>query len=376
MGLPVDIEFACDGKDFYILQCRPQSHSDDSGGARIPTDVPPERVLFTANKYVTNGRVPDITHIVYVDPKKYGELPERSDMLAVGRAVSRLNQLLPKQQFILMGPGRWGSRGDIKLGVSVSYSDINNASVLIEIARKNNNYTPDLSFGTHFFQDLVEAQIRYLPLYPDDPDAIFNERFFKESPNLLPILVPEFAHMADIVKLIDVPQAADGRVLQVLMDADHDQAMGLLALPGGSGSFGSGEARRSKPERTTESYWRWRYRMAEQIASERAPARFGVKAFYLLGSTKNATAGPGSDINILVHFIGSAEQRDALSNWLDGWSRCLSEINFAQTGYQSAGLLDVHIITDEDIVKGDSYAQKINAVTDAVKELPLGTPRK
>ncbi|MFZ1684074.1 MAG: PEP/pyruvate-binding domain-containing protein, partial [Candidatus Zixiibacteriota bacterium] len=166
LGLPVDIEFACDGKDFYILQCRPQSHSDDSGGARIPTDVPPERILFTANKYVTNGRVPDITHIVYVDPKKYGQLPERSDMLAVGRAVSRLNQVLPKQQFILMGPGRWGSRGDIKLGVSVSYSDINNASVLIEIARKNNNYTPDLSFGTHFFQDLVEAQIRYLPLYP------------------------------------------------------------------------------------------------------------------------------------------------------------------------------------------------------------------
>jgi hypothetical protein len=38
--------------------------------------------------------------------------------------------------------------------------------MLIEIARRTGSYVPDLSFGTHFFQDLVEAQIRYLPLYP------------------------------------------------------------------------------------------------------------------------------------------------------------------------------------------------------------------
>lgn len=76
-----------------------------------------------------------------------------------------------------MGPGRWGSRGDIKLGVNVTYSDINNTSMLIEIAKQMGNYTPDLSFGTHFFQDLVEASIRYLPLYPDAEDVIFNEPF-------------------------------------------------------------------------------------------------------------------------------------------------------------------------------------------------------
>ena len=68
-----------------------------------------------------------------------------------------------------MGPGRWGSRGDIKLGVRVTYSDINNAAMIIEVARKKGNYVPDVSFGTHFFQDLVESGIRYLPLYPDDP---------------------------------------------------------------------------------------------------------------------------------------------------------------------------------------------------------------
>ena len=166
LGTPVDIEFAHDGTNFYLLQCRPQSYSQESAPAPIPKDVSPDRMVFTANRYVSNGRVRDITHIVYVDPLKYGDLPNRDDLVAVGRAVGKLNKLLPKRQFVLMGPGRWGSRGDIKLGVSVTYSEINNTAVLIEIARKKGNYSPDLSFGTHFFQDLVEGQIRYLPLFP------------------------------------------------------------------------------------------------------------------------------------------------------------------------------------------------------------------
>ena len=182
LGTPVDIEFAHDGTNFYLLQCRPQSYSQESGPAPIPKDVPADRVIFTANRYISNGRVRDITHIVYVDPLKYGDLPSRDDLVAVGRAVGKLNKLLPKRQFVLMGPGRWGSRGDIKLGVSVTYSEINNTAALIEIARKKGNYSPDLSFGTHFFQDLVEGQIRYLPLFPDDEGIIFNERFLNVGP--------------------------------------------------------------------------------------------------------------------------------------------------------------------------------------------------
>ena len=129
--------------------------------------------------------MPDITHIVYVDPEKYDAISEHTSLTAVGRAVGRLNKLLPKRKFILMGPGRWGSRGDIKLGVSVTYSDINNCAALIEIARKKGNYTPDLSFGTHFFQDLVEARIYPLAVFLDDEEAFFNREFFYETPNRL-----------------------------------------------------------------------------------------------------------------------------------------------------------------------------------------------
>jgi hypothetical protein len=150
--------------------------------------------------YITNGIVSDISHIVYVDPYKYNELTRQQDLAAVGRVVSRLNKILPRRQFILMGPGRWGSRGDIRLGVSVTYSDINNTAMLIEIACKQGDYTPDPSFGTHFFQDLVEASIRYLPLYPDDREIIFNEQFLTNANNILLELLPDSGDLVDVVR--------------------------------------------------------------------------------------------------------------------------------------------------------------------------------
>jgi pyruvate,water dikinase len=231
LGYPVDIEFAHDGVNFYLLQCRSQSHSEDSIPAIIPKDSPRQKVLFTANRFVSNGSLTDLTHIVYVDPLRYASLARQDEMVAVGRAVGVLNQHLPKRHFILMGPGRWGSRGDIRLGVSVTYSDINNAAMLIEIARKHKDFVPEPSFGTHFFQDLVESSIRYLPLYPDEPGVLFNEEFLTGQTNLLPQLAPDFARLADVMHVIDVPAATGGEVLQVLMNADSEKAIGLLGAP-------------------------------------------------------------------------------------------------------------------------------------------------
>ena len=114
--------------------------------------------------------------------------------------------------------------------------------------------------------------------------------------------------------------------------------------------------------------------MAERIAGELDGHRFGVKGFYVFGSTKNATAGPGSDLDVIVHFSGQQQQRDELALWLDGWSLCLAEMNYLRTGYKSTGLLDVHWITDEDIAKRTSFAVKIDAVTDAARPLPLRPP--
>ncbi len=121
-----------------------------------------------------------------------------------------------------------------------------------------------------------------------------------------------------------------------------------------------------------EDHWRWRLGMAERIAGELDPERFGVEALYVFGSVKNATAGPGSDIDLLFHFRGNPKQGEDLEHWLNGWSLCLDELNYLRTGCRSEGLLDVHIITDEDICKRSSFAVKIGAVTDAARKLPIG----
>jgi hypothetical protein len=370
LGHPVDLEFASDGREFHLLQCRPQSFSAEETPAVIPADLPPDRVLFAVNRFVSNGRVPDLTHVVYVDPERYAELPDLADLKEVGRIIGRLNKLLPKRQFVLIGPGRWGSRGDVRLGVSVTYSDINNTSLLMEVAARRGNYVPEVSFGTHFFQDLVESDIRYIPVFPDERGQSFNETLLKGMPNILADILPDVAGLSDVVRVVDVPKSTGGLVLRVLMNGDLEEAVGYLAPPAALAQPVGNERRR---DGGPEDHWRWRLRMVEQIAASLDPQRFGVRGLYVFGSTKNATAGPASDIDLLVHFDGSAEQRRGLEQWLEGWSLCLSEMNFLRTGCPTHGLLDVHLVTDEDIAAKTSYASKIGAITDAARPLPVGS---
>ena len=84
---PVDIEFASDGKDFYLLQCRPQSYLEGCEPTPVPKDIPKDKILFFGNRFVSNGRVPDITHIIYVNPQKYDEL--KDEAISAGRRTGR-----------------------------------------------------------------------------------------------------------------------------------------------------------------------------------------------------------------------------------------------------------------------------------------------
>ncbi len=230
IGVPVDVEFAYadDIQVPYLLQCRPQSYSGEIGEVVVPDDVPEEDIVFTAGKYITSGICEGIEFVVYVDPVEYDRLESLEELIEVGHVVGRLNKVLPQRKFILIGPGRWGSRGDIKLGVKVGYADINNTAMLIEVARMKKGYMPDLSFGTHFFQDLVEAGIIYLPLYPDEPGIIFNEDFFMKSRNRLCKLVPGAKHLAKQIKVVQVSMESDGASLSVVMDGNTDSAIGYL----------------------------------------------------------------------------------------------------------------------------------------------------
>jgi hypothetical protein len=186
-------------------------------------------------------------------------------------------------------------------------------------------------------------------------------------------LLPDCAALADTIRVIDVPRSTGGQTLQVLMNGESDEALALLtfAKPEPAEVISSTPPAFDVLPRPEDSHWQWRLRMIERLASLLDPERFGVRALYLFGSTKNATAGPKSDIDLLIHFRGSEEQLEQLILWLEGWSLCLAEINYSRTGCQSEGLIDYHILTDDDIAKKSSYAVKIGATTDAARPLTL-----
>ena len=160
------------------------------------------------------------------------------------------------------------------------------------------------------------------------------------------------------------------------MNADEGKAIAHLAPSSDTGETEGMTKMQIKDSKREDIHWRWRLRIAENIAARLDPSRFGVVGFYIFGSTKNATAGPGSDIDLLIHLRGSSDQERDLRTWLEGWSQSLSQTNYFRTGYKLDCLLDVHMVTDEDIKKRTSYAVKIGAVTDAARPLPFGTEIK
>lgn len=229
-GCPVDIEFAGDGDRLYLLQCRPQAVRRAGRSAPVPTGVPPERRIFSASRDIDPGVVTALEWLVVIDPRDYHRLDGEDRRIAVARVVSRLNQRLQDARFALLGPGRWGSK-DSRLGVRATYADINNTRLLVEIARRQEGMLPEVSFGSHFFQDLVESDIAYLALYPDDPASTYREDFLRRSPNQLASLLPGDADLADVVKVIHVPEVSGGLLLDVVMDGERQEALGYLAAP-------------------------------------------------------------------------------------------------------------------------------------------------
>lgn len=228
---PVDVEFAWEDDKLYILQCRPLLVTESSERIAIPEDIPKEMILFTNDTFVSNDVVSDIEYVVYVDPKAYSLLESYGEKIEIGSAVSKLNQLLDGKRYALFGPGRWGSN-DINLGVRVSYEDINHTLILGEIAFAEEGSTPEVSYGTHFFIDLVEASIVAIAIFPDKPGAVFREDYFLQSPNELERLAPDLASHSRVIHVIHVPENTQGRFFQVYQDGNSQRGIGFLGHPG------------------------------------------------------------------------------------------------------------------------------------------------
>ena len=197
--------------------------------------------------------------------------------------------------------------------------------------------------------------------------------FFTDSKNILIDLLPDLAQFSEVIKVIDVPNTVKGGILNIFMNSNEGKAVAILAESTGIVEFNLNNGEIPENSVSQDVHWKWRLDCAENIAANIDPDRFGVKGFYIFGSTKNASARSGSDIDVIIHFQGTDIQRNKLKIWLEAWSLSLGHMNFLRTGYRTTGLLDVHIITDEDIENRDSYAVKIGAITDAARPLPVGT---
>jgi hypothetical protein len=208
---PVDIEFTVNfkkdsGFQINLLQCRPVQTKGLGHRVEIPRGIPRERIIFESDGNFLGGNISQVIHrIIYVDPKAYNELAAQSAKYDIARLVGELNrQIEDKEKFavMLLGPGRWGTTTP-SLGVPVSFAEINHMSVLGEIAFASSNSIPELSFGTHFFQDLVETGIFYLALFPEQKDCFLNQQLFDSMPNALKKLVPQYKKYEKVVKVFD-----------------------------------------------------------------------------------------------------------------------------------------------------------------------------
>jgi hypothetical protein len=236
---PVDIEFVVDIEpgypqacyDVHLLQCRPLVSQEWLEKVEIPEEIHEQDLILAACKLVPQGVVSGVRYVVYVDPVAYGRIPDYVTKLELARVIGRLNKHLEGERFILMGPGRWGS-SSLDLGVKVTYGDIYNTKILVEIPLTREGSTAEASYGTHFFQDLVETGIYPLPITLDEEGAMLNLPFLTESPSVLADLLPSDATYAQYVRVIDVPAVAGGRYLEVLMDGEHERAVGYLKRTG------------------------------------------------------------------------------------------------------------------------------------------------
>ena len=207
---PVDTEFTInlsENGDYVIniLQCRPLQVYQDAEKMDMPSDVDSESILFEC-KGASMGlsRFEKLDLIVYIDPVKYYNMPYK-DKYKVGQAVGNINWKMRglNKKMLLMTPGRIGTSSP-ELGVAALFSDISEYEAICEISDSRAGYNPELSYGSHFFQDLVEAGILYNAIFENEKTIVYNPDLLNGFDNAICDVDPKLSEVKDIVKVCDV----------------------------------------------------------------------------------------------------------------------------------------------------------------------------
>jgi CheY-like chemotaxis protein len=169
-GSPVEIEYAVDLEPkenglptFYLLQIKPLIGNQIMQNVVIDKLDKKQMFLYTQSS-LGNGEVKDISDVIYVAPERFDKLKT----VEMAAEIEALNNLMIKQNrhFVLIGPGRWGSR-DRFVGIPVNWSQISNAKVIVEVSL--DNYPLDSSLGSHFFHNVTSMNIGYFSVLHTSP---------------------------------------------------------------------------------------------------------------------------------------------------------------------------------------------------------------
>lgn len=233
---PVDMEFTihlepnpqgAPGMRFTILQCRPQSYLVSAERVPFPSDLPVNKLLFSTRFVVPLGNVENIEYVVFVPHEKYYELKSLDRRQQLANLIGKVNAALAEKVFICLGPGRWGSSNS-DLGVPISYGDIYHTRALVELTGPGIGPKPEPSLGTHFFQDLLEAQIFPLAIELDNPTSVFNHAFFYKTPNHLTDFVEAEDYLKDSLRVIRCEDFMPGHRIQLIMNDEMGQALAFF----------------------------------------------------------------------------------------------------------------------------------------------------
>lgn len=182
MGSPVEIEFAVDlnvAKEekvsFKLLQIRPIVSRDESVDIELD-NIKADNALIVSRSALGNGIVDNISDFVYVRPQNF----DASKTKEIASVINELNQkfVTDEQNYILVGPGRWGSN-DPWLGIPVNWSNISAARLIVESGLEN--YRIDPSQGTHFFQNLTSFRVGYFTVNPFIGDGYYDIDFLEQQ---------------------------------------------------------------------------------------------------------------------------------------------------------------------------------------------------
>lgn len=201
---PVDIEFTLNFRPdgtyrFNLLQCRPLQTKGLGKAVQIPHPKKDDIFFLSTGNFMGGNARLALDYVIFIKAKEYLELTEQKKY-QVARLVGTLNHKLKKYSVLLAGPGRWGTT-TASLGVPVHFSELCNMKVICEISSKQAGLMPELSFGSHFFQDIVESDIFYAAIFEGDADVIFRPERILDRENLLDEVLPGEKAWSHVVHL-------------------------------------------------------------------------------------------------------------------------------------------------------------------------------